>query len=99
MRAPLLDGNNRDERDREDKVRNDRQFNPERENRERGSGARDRDTARTINGVEDRPQCQSELRCMEDFCRQPNSKKLQWDASFSFEYRGLQVNCSLANAK
>ena len=74
MRAPVLDRDNRDDRDREDKVRDDTRITPERESRERGSGARDRDTARTINGVENRPECQRELRCMEDVCRRPDSK-------------------------
>lgn len=51
------------------RVLNDREFSEERVARERGSGARDRDTARTVNGARDRPQCGSDLTCMDDVCR------------------------------
>lgn len=64
-----------EDEDEEKRVINDREEpSPEKISRERAQGSRDRDTARTINGVLQAVPCADGLRCMEDRCirREPS---------------------------
>lgn len=72
MERMIFDGDRDSDRMR---VLNDREFSGERVDRERGEGVRERDTASTINGAEERPQCASETRCINDVCTRPDPER------------------------
>ena len=59
------------ERDDSDRVIDDSMIDFQRNARDEAGGARDRDTARTINGGQLQVPCADELRCEEDVCRMP----------------------------
>lgn len=68
---PREDGDDGDD-DRERFI-DDTRVDFERNAQESGDGARDRDTARTINGALGQVPCRTGLRCQSDICMRPDT--------------------------
>jgi hypothetical protein len=78
MRMPVIEmeGNSDDQGPRERVLDDKNTFSDRLMAREKADGARQRDTARSLNGVETRP-CMGNLTCRDNTCRPPNSKDVR----------------------